>query len=80
LILGLGSDLIEIARIERAARQEHFLTRVFTEEERRQSGGNMAFLAGWFAVEEAVVGGFGAACALAPWRGWRPAADAEEPS
>lgn len=59
MILGLGSDLIEIARIERAARQKHFLTRVFTEEERRQSGGNMAFLAGCFAVKEAVVKSFG---------------------
>ena len=46
MILGLGSDLIEIARVEKAAREERFLARTFTEEERRQSGGNMAFLAG----------------------------------
>ena len=55
MILGLGSDLIEIARVEKAAREERFLARTFTEEERRQSGGNMAFLAGCFAVKEAVV-------------------------
>jgi len=55
----LGSDLIEIARVEKAAREERFLARTFTEEERRQSGGNMAFLAGCFAVKEAVVKCFG---------------------
>ncbi len=59
MILGLGSDLIEIARVEKAARQKRFLTRTFTEEERRQSGENMAFLAGCFAVKEAVVKCFG---------------------
>lgn len=43
MILGLGSDLIEIARVEKAAREERFLARTFTEEERRQSGETWLF-------------------------------------
>ena len=46
MIVGIGTDLIEIARIEKACRKQAFLSRIYTEEECR--------LAGNFAVKEAV--------------------------
>ena len=55
MIVGVGTDLIEIERIRKACVKEAFLTRVYTEEECRQAGGNAARLAGNFAVKEAVV-------------------------
>ena len=40
MIVGIGTDLIEIERIKKACEKEAFLVRVYTEEERRQAGGN----------------------------------------
>lgn len=54
MIIGIGTDLIEIERIRRACMKEAFLTRVYTEEECRQAGENYVRLAGNFAVKEAV--------------------------
>ena len=54
MIVGIGTDLIEIERIKKACEKEAFLVRVYTEEERRQAGGNASRLAGDFAVKEAV--------------------------
>ena len=54
MIVGVGTDLVEIARIEKACERESFLMRIFTEEERRQAAGRTARLAGDFAVKEAV--------------------------
>ena len=45
--------------IRKACVKEAFLTRVYTEEECRQAGGNAARLAGNFAVKEAVAKVFG---------------------
>lgn len=59
MIIGTGCDLVEIKRIRRAMEKESFLKRVYTEEERRQSGGRPSFLAGSFAVKEAVAKVFG---------------------
>ena len=59
MIVGVGTDLIEIERIRKACVKEAFLTRVYTEEECRQAGGNAARLAGNFAVKEAVAKVFG---------------------
>ncbi|KAB0576568.1 holo-[acyl-carrier protein] synthase [Fusobacterium naviforme] len=59
MIIGVGTDITEIERMEQALRSEGFLRRVFTEEERRQSKGRAPFLAGCFAVKEAVVKCFG---------------------
>ena len=59
MIIGVGTDLIEIERIKRACEKEAFLSRVYTEEERRQAGGRVSRLAGDFAVKEAVSKGFG---------------------
>ena len=54
MIAGVGTDMIEIGRIRRACEKEAFLTRVYTQEECQQAGGNYARLAGTFAVKEAV--------------------------
>ena len=54
MIIGVGTDMVEIQRVEKAVKKEAFLARVYTEEERRQAGGNVSRLAGSFAVKEAV--------------------------
>lgn len=54
MILGIGTDIIEIRRIEQACGRESFLKRTFTQEECRQAKGNVSKLAGNFAVKEAV--------------------------
>ena len=59
MIVGIGTDLIEIERIKKACEKEAFLVRVYTEEERRQAGGKASRLAGDFAVKEAVSKVFG---------------------
>ena len=60
MIVGIGTDLVEIERIEKSLwKKRHFLVRVYTEEERRQAGGNASRLAGDFAVKEAVSKVFG---------------------
>lgn len=59
MTIGTGTDLIEISRIERAIGRNSFLMRVFTEEECRQAKGKSSFLAGCFAVKEAVAKCFG---------------------
>lgn len=59
MIMGVGCDLVEIERIKRACEREAFLSRVFTEEERRQAKGKPSVLAGTFAVKEAVAKVFG---------------------
>ena len=59
MIIGIGIDLIEIERVEKACENEHFLTRCFTEREidlirkdKRKASDN-------FAVKEAVSKAFG---------------------
>ena len=52
MIVGIGTDLIEIERIKKACEKEAFLVRVYTE-------GNASRLAGDFAVKEAVSKVFG---------------------
>lgn len=59
MIIGVGTDLIEIERVKKACEKEAFLLRVYTEEERRQAGGSISRLAGNFAVKEAVSKVFG---------------------
>lgn len=59
MIIGVGTDLIEIERVKKACEKEAFLLRVYTEEERRQAGGKASRLAGNFAVKEAVSKVFG---------------------
>lgn len=54
MIIGVGTDLIEIERVKKACEKEAFLLRVYTENERRQADGRPSVLAGTFAVKEAV--------------------------
>lgn len=59
MIFGIGTDLIEIERVEKACQREAFLTRTYTESECRQAKGKASVLAGNFAVKEAVAKSFG---------------------
>lgn len=59
MILGIGTDIIEIDRIKRACQGEGFLERAFTKNELSEAKGNASFLAGCFAVKEAVAKCFG---------------------
>lgn len=59
MIVGVGTDMVEISRIEKACRKQSFLTRVYTDEECRQAGNSATRLAGSFAVKEAVSKVFG---------------------
>ena len=54
MLTGVGCDLIELERVKKACEKEAFLSRVYTEEERRQADGKISMLAGTFAVKEAV--------------------------
>ncbi len=58
MIIGLGSDLIDIRRIERSLQRhgERFIDRIFTDEEQQRSesrGGRIASYAKRFAAKEA---------------------------
>jgi holo-[acyl-carrier protein] synthase len=73
MIRGVGVDIIEIHRLERAIGRwgEPFLRRIFTDAERRHAGarpGAAQHLAGRFAAKEAVMKALGTG-----WRGlaWR---------
>ncbi|MCI9148425.1 MAG: holo-ACP synthase [Hungatella sp.] len=59
MIVGVGTDLIEIARVEKACGKQAFLARIYTREECRQFGENVTRLAGNFAVKEAVAKALG---------------------
>ncbi len=59
MLTGVGCDLIEIMRVKKACEKEAFLSRVYTEEERRQAEGKVSVLAGDFAVKEAVAKAIG---------------------
>lgn len=59
MIVGIGTDLVEIARVEKACEKQAFLSHIYTEEECRQAGKNISRLAGNFAVKEAVAKAFG---------------------
>ena len=54
MILGVGTDLVEIERMGRACEKDYFVMRTFTEMESRQAKGSASKLAGSFAVKEAV--------------------------
>ncbi len=57
--MGVGTDMVEVERIEKACGRQAFLSRIYTEEERRQAGENILRLAGDFAVKEAVAKALG---------------------
>lgn len=55
MIVGIGNDLIEIYRVDKACKKDAFLNKVYTEQERRLANLDTFKLAGNFAVKEAVV-------------------------
>lgn len=59
MIYGIGNDITEIERIEKACEKEAFLRRVFTQDEINQSNMKVSHLAGCFAVKESVSKAFG---------------------
>lgn len=59
MILGVGTDLIEISRVKRACEKDSFVMRTFTDMESRQARGSASKLAGSFAVKEAVAKALG---------------------
>lgn len=59
MIVGIGNDIIEVERVEKAVKKESFLTRYFTKAEVESSKGRAQFLAGNFCVKESVAKAFG---------------------
>lgn len=59
MILGIGTDMIEIERIRKACEKEAFLLRTYTDAECRQADGNPSKLAGNFAIKEAAAKAMG---------------------
>lgn len=60
MIIGIGTDLIDIGRIAKSIEKKHFLKRVFTEAEQAriaERGADTA--AGYFAAKEAVAKALG---------------------
>lgn len=58
MILGVGNDIVEIKRIEKACEKEAFMHRYYTEEELVLCKNKASKLAGNFAVKEAVAKSF----------------------
>lgn len=55
MIVGIGTDLIEIDRVVKACENHAFLNKIYTENERKLANLDRKKLAGNFAVKEAVV-------------------------
>jgi len=73
VIRGIGVDIVEVPRVERAVARwgEAFLGRVFTDAERRHAGpapGAVQRLAGRFAAKEAVMKALGLGLRSMTWR------------
>ncbi|MBQ6820665.1 MAG: holo-ACP synthase [Clostridium sp.] len=57
MIIGVGTDIIELARIEKAINNKKFLEKVFTEEEIKmfnQKNNRIEVISGNFAAKEAI--------------------------
>lgn len=57
MIKGIGTDITEISRIEKACQNEKFIKRIYTENEIKEyirRNKNITYLAGRFAAKEAV--------------------------
>lgn len=59
MILGVGTDMVEIIRVAQACKRQRFLERVYTRKEQELYKDSPSKLAGNFAVKEAVVKVFG---------------------
>ena len=59
MIVGIGTDIVEISRVAKACGRSSFWNRVYTVREQELIGENMSRAAGNFAVKEAIVKAFG---------------------
>jgi len=59
MIVGIGTDMVEIERVVKACEKEAFLLRVFSTKEQQLIAGSITKAASNFAVKEAVVKLFG---------------------
>ncbi len=60
MIIGIGTDIIEISRVAEAAQRKYFLQRLFTQGEREYLEGKAAqSIAGYFCAKEAVAKALG---------------------
>ncbi|MEX1307721.1 MAG: holo-ACP synthase [Eubacteriales bacterium] len=62
MIIGTGIDIIEISRIKKAAKSEHFMARIFTSAEQElfeSRDFRPSTIAGNFAAKEAIMKAFG---------------------
>lgn len=60
MIKGIGTDIIEIARINKYIQNKNFVNKIYTKEEQKlYNGNNPESLAGNFACKEAIVKAFG---------------------
>lgn len=59
MIIGIGTDIVEVSRVEKACCTPAFLTRFFTEKERELIGTKWQRAASNFAVKESVSKCFG---------------------
>ena len=71
MILGTGIDIIEVDRVAKAAAKEGFMSRVFTEAERKRFAefhNNPTNIAGAFAAKEAVSKALGTGFGAVEWK------------
>ena len=59
MIIGIGTDIIEVDRIKKAVEKEYFLNKVYTKREVEAFGKSYQSLAANYAVKEAVSKAFG---------------------
>ena len=61
MIVGLGTDIVEIDRIEQVLQRygADFLNRVYTPEEQREGNGRISYLAGRWAAKESAAKALG---------------------
>lgn len=68
MIIGIGTDMVEIVRVEKACERDHFVQRIFTKEEQKKYDSGFRKAASDFAVKEAIVKmlgtGFGPVAAI----------------
>jgi holo-[acyl-carrier protein] synthase len=69
-VIRTGVDMVEISRLERINPRirQRFLQRVFTPHELKEAGGDLAELAGRFAVKEAVSKALGTGIGKVHWQ------------
>jgi holo-[acyl-carrier protein] synthase len=69
-MLASGVDLVEIGRVQSVVERfgERFLSRIFTQRELDEVGGNMSSLAARFAAKEAVSKALGTGIGRVTWR------------